>query len=279
VTIAPAVPDAAASLVSGNGTAGGVTGAELPVVVRLRDRFLNDIDANQTDVFFTPLGVWDQAAYNTGVSNVTFMVQADGTFTGHYSIDTTGQYRLTFVLGYTGDVIANSSFLVIITSPPCAVPDPRPIMPPTPLVWASTAGTGTAALLYGGAWNSSTLMLASSSNQLLISTSCSSIMTESYASEIDPVWFEIDFGQDVRLAELRLKVEQKPAAAYTFHTITGGVAGSTDEVLARLAGVTYHNEMLVVPINQVVRVFRVTTTVAPSWVAWGSVLAAFTPIA
>jgi hypothetical protein len=93
------------------------------------------------------------------------------------------------------------------------------------------------------------------------------------------VWFEIDFGQDVRLAELRLKVEQKPAVAFTVHTITGGTAGSTGKVLAWLPGVTCHNETLVVPINEVVRVFRVTTTVTPSWVAWGSVLAAFTPIA
>lgn len=251
-TIVPALPEASASVVSGEGIVGGTAGSALPVVVRLRDRFGNDVTAG-LPAGHGVVGFFKQSAAGAGIE---FALQADGTYTGSYTITTPGLYHLTVTLEPSGLVIPGSPFLVTITAAaePCVVASPRPIMAPVPTITASVQGTGPARLLSGGSWNS-----------------------QSYASEQYPVWFEVDFKQDVFLAELQLQVDQAPTVAETVHTITGGLAQSSNHTLARLAATTYHNQTIVVPINETVRVFRVTTTVTPSWVAWFSVLAVFTP--
>jgi hypothetical protein len=156
-TIVPALPEASASVVSGEGIVGGTAGSALPVVVRLRDRFGNDVTAG-LPAGHGVVGFFKQSAAGAGIE---FALQADGTYTGSYRITTPGLYHLTVTLEPSGLVIPGSPFLVTITAAaePCVVASPRPIMAPVPTITTSVQGTGPARLLSGGSWNSRTCVV------------------------------------------------------------------------------------------------------------------------
>lgn len=121
VVITPALPEPMASTGSGSGVTGGTAGDTLRAVVVVRDRFQNNITTGMPPNYQL-MGVWDKAAAG---NNVSFVLQADGTYSGTYAINTAGAYRLTVMLGPQGQLgaINGSPFPVSITARTTTAPD------------------------------------------------------------------------------------------------------------------------------------------------------------
>jgi hypothetical protein len=86
-----------------------------------------------------------------------------------------------------------------------------------------------------------------------------------------PAWVEIDFGEDVPVAAIRLLPSQLPSPARTVHRVYGRGDGALSEtLLVELNGSTADNVWIEAPLDAVARVryVRVETVASPSWVAW-----------